>query len=122
MARTTSEVTLTAFGHAPRSGEAEWQSQSFAVRVGRAAWAWIAMWATACVAVFLPFQITSVPRLFAGGIVLARFHLAERRRLRAIRGVCPRCETAHRFTPGLMFPIELRLHCTHCHHAVFVQE
>ncbi len=112
-------MTLTSFGHAPQSGIAAWRRQSLPLRVARGLWAWLAMWATGTIAVFLPFQITSVPRLFAGGVFLARFHWRERERLLTVDGVCPRCAHAQRFRPGPLFPIESRLVCGACHHDVF---
>lgn len=90
-----------------------------AARVRRAALAWLACWAGAVPALFLPgLHFVLVPLLVLGGPVLAFARLAEHTQALRVRGTCPACGVAIDEPLRSALRAGMTLRCDACRRAI----
>jgi len=110
------EVSLTAFGFAPRPAIAVVIEQSPGERVGRAVAGLGMFWALALGGLFIPVaHFILVPVFLTAGIIMAVKRSREGRRLAEVRGPCPRCGAQQTFKAGGRFGPGRSLDCPACH-------
>lgn len=90
-----------------------------AARVRRATLAWLACWACAAPALFLPgLHFVLVPLLVLGGPVLAFARLAEHTQASRVRGACPACGVAIDEPLRSTLRVGMTLRCDACRRAI----
>jgi len=116
MTETARPASLTAFGFPSREATAVIAEQSPAQRFTRALAGLGLFWGLALCGLFNPLaHFVLVPTFVTAGIIMAVKRACEDRRLRLVRGACPRCGVEQEFKPGGRFESERSMGCPRCH-------